>query len=164
MAPRMAPFPSRERFRKAVRAGNALLARHGFPQRATADALRAWLRTDTPYPNPDPADLLRVPFLVVHEIVEIDEAKRKGLRITKDVIVRHMEAINDAHRVAAEVELRIAASEGDLAYVASRAEDLRVWCDDPLLTPAQRVEYAILRDRVNGWVREARRGGPTQEL
>lgn len=160
----MASWPSKARFRRAVEVGNTLLARHGFPQRSTADELRAWLQTDTPYPNPDPADLLATPFLVVHEIVEIDEAKRLGLRITKDVIVNHMEAVNDAHRVAAEVELRIAAAEGDVAYVASRAADLRAWCDDPLLTGTQRVAYLALRSRTELWLQRATHRTAPQEL
>ncbi len=159
----MRTFPSRERFETAVAAGNALLARHGFPQRGTAEELSAWLRTDTPYPNPDPSDLLDTPFLVVHEIVEIDEAKRRGLRITRDVILRNMEAINDAHLTAAEAELRIAASEGDRGHVTSRLADLRSWCEDPLLTSAQRERYLAFRDRVADWLAK-RAGRSTEEL
>ena len=159
----MGSFPPRERFEAAAAAGNRLLERHAFPQRGSAQELEAWLQTDTPYPNPDPGDLLDSPFLVIHELVEIDEAKRRGLRITKDVIVRNMETINDAHRVAAEVELRIAASERDVAYVESRFADLRSWCDDPVLTSSQRESYLAFRDRVSGWLERARQGS-TEEL
>ncbi len=147
-----------------MQAGNALLARHGFAARGTAGELRDWLQTDTPYPNPEPDDLLNSPFLVVHEIVEIDEAKRRGLRITKDVIVRNMETINDAHLAAAQVELRIAAAEGAVAYVESRLADLRGWCEDPLLTLAQRSAHEAFRDRVARWVEAARHGRPTEDL
>ncbi len=41
---------------------------------------------------------------MVHELVEIDEVRRMGLRITKDVIVRNMVRTNDAHLKAARVE------------------------------------------------------------
>lgn len=144
----MAVFPARERFEAAVATGNGLLAKHGYAERGTAEELEAWLRTDTPYPNPDPGDLLGSPYLVVHEIVEIAEAKRRGLGITKDVIVRHMETINDAHLVAAKAELRIAAAEGALDHVRSRFADLRTWCEDPLLTPVQRGAYEAFRTQV----------------
>ncbi len=160
----MATFPSRAQFEAAVAAGNALLARRGFREQGRADELEAWLRTDTPYPNPEPVDLLDSPFLVVHEILEIAEAKRKGLRITKDVIVRNMEAINDAHLVAAEAELRIAAAEGDVAYVRSRFEDLRRWCEDPLLSARQKAAYESLRDRVARWLAARKQKGNTEEL
>ncbi len=158
----MTAFPPRERFEAAVAAGNALLGKHGFPQRGTAEDLEAWLRTDTPYPNPDPGDLLDSPLLVVHEIVEIDEAKRRGLRITKDVIVRNMEAINDAHLAAAEVELRIAAADREAAYVASRFADLESWCEDPVLTEPQRARYVAFRERVAKWLTAARRDAPEE--
>ena len=160
----MGALPPRSRFEAAVGAGNALLARSGFRERGRADELEAWLQTDTPYPNPDPADLLDSPFLVVHEIVEIAEAKRMGLRITKDVIVRNMEAINDAHLVAAEAELAIAAAEGDVAYVDSRNADLRSWCDDPLLTASQKAAYEALRDRIGTWLERANAGRRTEGL
>ncbi len=160
----MGSFPPRARFRAAVSAGNALLARHGVRQRGTAAELEAWLRTDTPYPNPEPGDLLDTPFLVVHEIVEIDAAKRRGLTITKDVIVRNMVAINDAHLEAAEVELRIAAAEGDRGYVEKRYADLRAWCDDSLLTEAERGAYGAFRDRVARWLESRTRGARTEDL
>ncbi len=160
----MGTFSPRERFDAAVARGNALLARHGFMQRRTADELRAWLQTDTPYPNPDPGDLLDSRFLVVHEIVEIDEAKRRGLRITQDVIVRNMETINDAHLTAAVVELRLAAAEGDLAHVESRFADLESWCEDPLLTASQRRAYLEFRERVSRWLERRRHGWPPEEL
>lgn len=160
----MGTIPSRERFEAAVAVGNALLERHGFPQRGTAAELEAWLLTDTPYPNPDPADLLDAPYLVVHEIVEIYAAMRRGLRITKDVIVRNMTAINDAHLEAAEVEFRIAAAEGARGYVADRYADLRSWCDDPLLTAGQRGAYGTFRDRVCRWLKSHDGGKETEDL
>ncbi len=131
-----------------------LLARYGHVYPGTPDELMAWLRTDTPYPNPSPADLLDVPFLVVHEIVEIAEARGMGLRITKDVIVRNMERINDAHLRATDVELDIAIHEGRTDYVRSRFLDLRCWSRDPLLTPSQRKAYEAFRDRIEAWLRE----------
>ena len=160
----MASFPPLVRFEQAVEKGNALLARNGYTYRGTASELMAWLRTDTPYPNPTPAMLLGTTFLVVHEIVEIAEAKRMGLRITKDVIVRNMEKINDAHLIAAEVEFRVAASEGEARYVETRFADLSSWCEDPLLTGSQRAAYESLRERVGLWLRKARPGRTTEEL
>lgn len=160
----MDSFPSLARFEQSVRAGNELLARCGYAYRGTASELRTWLQTDTPYPNPAPADLLDTTFLVVHEIVEIAEAKRMGLRITEDVIVRNMEKINDAHLVAAEVELRVAASERDVRYVEARLVDLTSWCEDPLLTDAQRAAYESLRSRVRRWLQTPRHDRTTEEL
>lgn len=160
----MGAFPPRAQFETAVASGNALLARHGFPERGRADELEVWLQTGTPYPNPEPADLLASPFLVVHEIVEIADVKRRGLRITKDVIVRNRETVNDAHLVASETEFVIAASEGRMDHVRSRFADLESWCEDPLLTASQRAAYAAFRDRVARWFGPADRGPRTEGL
>lgn len=160
----MERLPPLARFEQAVQAGNALLAAHGCPYRGTASDLRAWLRTDTPYPNPSPGELLDTVYLVVHEIVEIAEAKRMGLGIAKDVIVRNMERINDAHLIAAEVELRVAASEGEVRYVGERLADLGSWCEDPRLTGPQRAAYESFRERVDRWLANARLGRVTEEL
>ena len=160
----MERFPPLARFEQAVEAGNALLAARGYAYRGTASDLSEWLQTDTPYPNPSPAELLDTVYFVVHEIVEIAEAKRIGLGIAKDVIVRNMERINDVHLIAADVELRVAASEGDVRYVRERLADLRSWCEDPLLTRAQRTAYASLRERVDRWLASAKDGQVTEEL
>lgn len=160
----MEGLPPLARFEQAVEAGNALLTAHGYAYRGTASDLSEWLQTDTPYPNPSPAELLDTVYLVVHEIVEIAEAKRMGLGIAKDVIVRNMERINDAHLIAADVELRVAASEGDVRYVSERQADLRSWCEDPLLTGPQRTAYASLRERVDRWLANAQEGRVAEEL
>lgn len=162
----MEAFPSRERFEAAVAEARALLARRGYAVRGDPEELMAWLRTETPYPNPSPADLLDTPLLVVHELVEIEEAKRMGLRITNDVIVRNLERINDAHLRAAEVELDVAMREGEEEYVRSRALDLAGWCEDPLLTASQRRAYEAFLDRVEAWLRDRppASSGPTRGL
>lgn len=154
----MEGFPPRERFERAVSEANERLARHGYAHRGDASDLTAWLRTDTPYPNPSPAEFLDAPFLVVHEVVEIAEVRRMGLRITRDVIVRNMERINDAHLRATEVELDVAIREADAAHVRSRLQDLESWCEDPLLTGPQRAAYEALRDRIRAR-RHGRREG-----
>ncbi len=149
----METFPPLERFERAVSEADVLLARHGYGYRGDAADLMAWLQTDTPYPNPSPAEILDTPLLVVHEIVEIAEVRRMGLRITKDVIVRNMERINDAHLRATEVELDLAIREERTDYVRSRSRDVASWCEDPLLTPPQRRAYATFRDRIDLWLR-----------
>ncbi len=153
----METFPPLEQFERAVSEADALLAGHGYAYRGDAAELMAWLQTDTPYPNPSPAEILDTPLLVVHEIVEIAEVRRMGLRITKDVIVRNMERINDAHLRATEVELELAIRDRRTDYVLSRFRDVASWCEDPLLTPAQREAYETFRDRIDRWLSR----GPT---
>ena len=103
------------------------------------------MHTDTPYPNPSFREIVGNPFYVVHELVEIRAVRGMGLRLTKDVIVRHMREVNDAHLVAARVELDLAAREGATRHLAIRYRHLEAWCRDPLLTPGQRRGYEALR-------------------
>lgn len=125
----------------SLKTARALLRRCGYDFPSSSREVVAWLKTDTPYPNPSNDSLLKNPYLVVHEIVEIAEVKKMGPRITKDVIVKNMELINDAHLVAAMVEFDVAAREGAVGHLRSRFKDLKSWCKDPLLTPVQRSRY-----------------------
>ena len=122
-----------------------LLRKAGYECHVTSSELVAWLKTDTPYLNPSNESLLKNPYLVIHEAVEINEVKKMGLRITKDVIVRNMERINDAHLTASIVEFDIAAKDAALDHLRSRYGDLRSWCEDPLLTPVQKERYEAFR-------------------
>lgn len=106
-----------------------------------------WLHTDTPYPNPSFREIVGNPFYVVHELVEIHAVRGLGLRLTKDVILRHMREVNDAHLKATRVEFEVAAREGALRHLAMRYRHLEAWCRDPLLTPGQRRRYESLRRR-----------------
>jgi len=154
----MESFPPTAAFEEAVGRARKLLARHGLLCPTRPEELEAWLQTDTPYPNPSPDELLRNPFLVIHELIEIAAVKRMGLHITKDVIVRNLERINDAHLEAARTEVDIAVRERALGHLESRLEDLRAWCEDPLLTPGQKAAYEGFRRKVETILASMRTG------
>ncbi len=129
----------------SVKTARRLLRAHGYEYSVSPQELVAWLKTETPYPNPANEALLENRYLVVHEIVEIVEAKRMGLKITEDVIVKNMEKINDAHLIAAQVEFDVAAKDGAHEYLRSRYKDLKGWCEDPLLNLTQKRRYESFR-------------------
>ncbi|HKZ89878.1 MAG TPA: hypothetical protein VJ300_06445 [Thermoplasmata archaeon] len=137
-------MPSARSVSEALRRAERLLRACGYSSHATTKDFVAWLQTDTPYPNPTPHALLENPFLVVHEIVEIEEVKRRGLRITRDVIVRNLKAVDIAHARAAEVELEVAKVHGAFDHLRERLEDVRGWSLDPVVTPAQKKRYRSL--------------------
>lgn len=137
----------------SLKTSHRLLRAYGYDYSVSPRELVAWLKTDTPYPNPTNEALLENDYLVVHEIVEIVEAKRMGLKITKDVIVKNIERINDAHLTAAMVEFDVAVKEGAFDHLRSRLRDLTGWCEDPLLTQDQRTRYNTFRTRMKRLVR-----------
>ncbi|MBO3842585.1 MAG: hypothetical protein FGF48_09275 [Candidatus Brockarchaeota archaeon] len=76
-------------------------------------------------------EVLRSEFLMVHEIVEISELKKKGITIDNTTVVnRHSKTIYEAHLTAMEYEIKHAFNKGDLAYVKLRLIHVREWLDD----------------------------------
>ena len=132
------------RLRDAVRQGRGTLRKFGFECSATVGDLRRWFSADTAYPDVSLREVLDHPLLVVHELVEIDEVKRQGLQLTKDVIVAHPDEVDAAHVRATEVEVRIAAALGNRRHLASRAKDIARWIDDPIVPREHRTRYRHL--------------------
>ena len=78
-------------------------------------------------------DILENTFLLIHELVEINELKKRGLRITKDVIIKNVDTVYEAHLIATNVELSVAYDSGALQYIEDRMKDIKSWLEDPLL-------------------------------
>ncbi len=76
-------------------------------------------------------EVLRSEFLMVHEVVEISELKKKGVVIDDMTVVNcHSKTIYEAHLTATEYEIKHAFNKGDLAYVKLRIIHVREWLDD----------------------------------
>jgi hypothetical protein len=133
---------------KAVDDARQLLKDHGYICQTTEEDLVRWFEADTPFDENFGLDkVIGIPLLVVHELVEIENVKKMGLALTKDVIVKNLEKVDDAHLVATQVELRIAASVGDIDHIRSRLGNIRMWIEDPSVTPENKENYRELRDR-----------------
>ncbi|MEM1569222.1 MAG: hypothetical protein QXM89_04750 [Candidatus Bathyarchaeia archaeon] len=75
--------------------------------------------------------VLRNEFLMVHEVVEISELKKKGISIDSMTTVNcHLEDTYEAYLIAFEYEIKHALKKADLAYVKLRLADVREWLDD----------------------------------
>jgi hypothetical protein len=133
----------------ALRQARKVLRRYGYLCHVTADEFVRWLRTDALDPNPTFDEIVENPLFVVHELVEIEAVKRRGLRLTKDVILKNPLPIAAAHLEAVEVEFRIAYETGAYDHLRVRVQQAKAWCEDPVLTPALRKRHQALRDK---WV------------
>jgi hypothetical protein len=123
-----------------------LLEEHGIECSTTADDLIAWFQAETPYPDYTLDQVLDQPLLVVHELVEIDEVKKMGLKFTKDVILKNPEAVDRAHCIATLAELRMAFVLGDVEHVRSRMDSIASWIVDPLSTDENKAEYKRIHE------------------
>ncbi len=89
-------------------------------------------------------EVLKNPWLVVHEIVEIDAIKKAGLVLAKDVTIAHPEEVDRAHYETAKIELRIAAKNRDARHLRDRIPGIRSWSKDPQVLPEMRTRYVRL--------------------
>lgn len=128
----------------ALQSAMQVLARLGRTCDVSAEDVAKWFEADTMYPDITLDEVLKNPWLVVHEIVEIDAVKKAGLVLTKDVIIANPEEVDRAHCEAATVELRIAAKNKDAAHLRDRIPDIRGWSKDPHVLPEMRARYARL--------------------
>jgi hypothetical protein len=132
---------------KAVDDARQLLKDHGYICQTTEEDLVRWFEADTPFDENFGLDkVIGIPLLVIHELVEIENVKKMGLALTKDVIVKNLEKVDDAHLVATQVELRIAASVGDIDHLRSRLGNIRMWIEEPSVTAENKERYRHLYD------------------
>jgi len=76
-------------------------------------------------------EVLSNEFLMLHEVVEISELKKKGITIGEMTVVNcHPKTIYETHITAAEYEIKYALNKGDLAYVKLRLAYMREWLED----------------------------------
>jgi hypothetical protein len=144
---------------RAVVDAKQLLSEHGYECQATAEDLILWFQTDTPYDEDVGLDkVIAIPLIVVHELVEIDNVKRMGIALTKNAIVDNIEKVDDAHLKAAKTELQIAASVGDAKHLRWRLEHIRMWSEDPSVTPSNREKYKALLAKVTRTVEDLEEG------
>lgn len=137
---------------KAFSDAQALLAKAGVHTDTTLDDLRRWFLTDTPYPDIGLDQVLENRLLLVHEIVEINEVKKMGLGLGKDVIIKHNDPVYEAHLKAAEVEIELAIALKDNSHIRYRLDHIKSWCKDPLLPKRLRHRCQTLYEKARSAV------------
>lgn len=135
---------SDEQIREAVDHAKALLEKQGRVCRTSVADLKAWFNADTPFEDSCLDDIIGNPYLVIHELVEVDEVLEMGLKIGKNTIVDNIQKVDEAHLKATTVELLTAFINGDGAHISSRLPDIQRWIDDPTVTTRQKKKYRRL--------------------
>ena len=129
---------------RAVENARQLMARFGIECTTTVDELKLWFQADTLYPDASLDEILDTQLIVVHELVEINEVKNAGLKLTKDVILKNLDAVDTAHLVAATVELNLAYKLGDADHLKSRIRNIEQWCIDESVSEGNQKKYKEL--------------------
>jgi len=144
--------------KSAVDNAKQLLTDCGVDIDISADQLWDWFDTELPVPDIELGDVVIDPLLVVHELVEIDEVLKMGLKLTKDVIIKNPEKVDDAHIKAAKIELMVAKSIGAVDHVEGRIKDMESWCVEETLSELRKKEYRKLLAQAKDYLR--RLGSP----
>ncbi len=94
-------------------------------------------------------DVLDSEYLMVHEIVEISELKKKGVPIDKKTLMDSPKTvIYDAHLSAMEFEMGYASRKGDIEWLRIRmGHHKNVLDNDPSLPEGMRPRALALYDR-----------------
>jgi len=80
-------------------------------------------------------DILNSEWLLIHELVEINELKKKGFEISAELLYTHADEVFKAHLIATEWELSLAREAEDLVWIKRRIDDVKIWLEDPSLSP-----------------------------
>ena len=90
-------------------------------------------------------DILQNEYLMVHEIVEISELKKKGIPITKQTIMDlYPRTTYEVHLTATEYELTHALSKKDYAWIKLRMAHAKNWLRDKNLPQELLLRYKSL--------------------
>jgi hypothetical protein len=106
--------------------------------------LKRWFQTESVYPDLKLEDVLKEPLYVIHELVEISEFRKTGIPVTNDVFTRYPEEAEQAHYVAATVEMAVALSVKNYQHIEKRLEHIKGWTTDEKTHPKYKPLYAEL--------------------
>ncbi len=132
-----------------------MLNKYGYRPSTRIDELVRWFECDTPNPDIGLEAVIKNRYLVAHELIEIDEVKRKGLKLTKDVILKNPTKVDAAHLRAAEIEIEIAERERDYSHIKQRYRHIKGWSEEPNMPESLRAQYADFYRHVTDILRKA---------
>lgn len=148
-----------EKYTRAIEKGTNLLRRHGYDYPISADDLRRYAEADTFYPSAITwEEILEDELIVAHEIVEVAELKDMGLKIRKDVLLKNVNEVYEAHLKAAQVEVELAKKMRDYDHIQRRAKAFQSWTEDPLVPPELEDQYEQLYAKVNQVITSQKEG------
>lgn len=76
------------------------------------------------------SDLVDEKWLLIHELLELSELKRKGCTISRDLLDSKSDEVYRAHVFAFAWELRLAKRAGDNKWVERRIQLVKNWIND----------------------------------
>ncbi len=75
-------------------------------------------------------DVLGNDFLLIHEVVEMSELKKKGIPINENTVMMFLPEVYEAHYTATEYELNFVLSKKDFDWLRVRIDHAKSWLED----------------------------------
>ena len=143
---------------KLLSSVKSALMSQGYVCSVSADDFQSWFETGAPH-GAGIDEVLKNPLLIVHSLVEINEAKKMGVTIAKDMIIGNPEKIDEAHIIAAEMELDFAMARCEYAHIKKRMNDFKAWCEDNRIAEKLKDRYKKHYEKAFAYVSRAEKHG-----
>ncbi len=75
-------------------------------------------------------EILSNDFLMIHEVIEISELKKKGIPVNKHTCLNYPRAVYEAHLTATKFELTHALNKKDSEWLKLRMRHIQQWLND----------------------------------
>lgn len=126
-----------------------VLKRFGYDCNVSEKELMTYLTADTPYPDLSSKVILSDDLWLIHELIEINELKKMGIAITgKDLIMKNLEKVYEAHLKALKLELLIAQKLGRLDHIERSFKNLKnIVHNDPLVPSHLRSAFKDMLEK-----------------
>ncbi|MDD5502778.1 MAG: hypothetical protein PHH26_04855 [Candidatus Thermoplasmatota archaeon] len=140
---------------RPLKEAKTALMSQGYICNVSVEDFEGWFKADMEQPDMGMDAVLKNPLLVVHEIVEINEVKKMGVTIAKDTIIGNPEKVDEAHIIAAEMELDFAMARRDYAHIKQRIGDFKAWCEDKRIAERLKDRYRRHYERALAYISRA---------
>ena len=126
-----------------------ILKRFGYDCNVSEKELMTYLTADTPYPDLSSKAILSDDLWLIHELIEINELKKMGIAITgKDLIMKNLEKVYEAHLKALKLEILIAQKLGRLDHIERSFKNLKnIVHSDPLIPSHLRSAFKDMLEK-----------------
>lgn len=108
-------------------------------------------------------NILENEYLMLHEVVEISELKKKDVPIDKQTIMKFHPKVYEAHLTAAEYELTYAFNRKNYDWIKLRLKHAKDWLEDEYLPHELLPQCKYLIERFSKLVRSKERRGEFME-
>ena len=132
---------SKSEIEAAICRAKELMTDAGIDSDVTYDDLVEWFESEVPVPDIEIGDVVLDPLLLVHELVEINEILKMGLKLSQGTLSKNKDKIWAAHLKAIATEMLVARRTRAFEHMRSRLGDIERCCLDSAVPANLKAGY-----------------------